>query len=305
LRLLRPAFPEILCAGVRIHCHKGKESIVKLWETPVLRRRPRPHRLIPHGANPQWQTHAVAGKVAALDREAAGVAWLTSRVRGHARKFDVDDAWAGAAAELEVPGLDRPVLLRRRAYHDILKEILDAAGTVVDTIPASKRRGINRVTWSMRVPPPRVPKGAQAAFNASQGPRVLPGTYTVRLVVTNPYGESDVAETQVVVTDPDVHFASTTWCFANSGTPGGSGFEACPTQTPSRHVVIGASVNGGFDLALGALPDGSVTVQASDPPLELVLTREFAAIGTALARTALEQLRQADRIRALRRDWTY
>jgi hypothetical protein len=33
----------------------------------------------------------------------------------------------------------------------------------------------------MRVPPPRVPKGAQAAFNASQGPRVLPGTYTVRL----------------------------------------------------------------------------------------------------------------------------
>jgi hypothetical protein len=53
----------------------------------------------------------------------------------------------------------------------------------------------------------------------------------VRLTVTNPHGESDVAETQVVVTDPDVHFASTTWCFANAGTPGGSGFEACPTQT--------------------------------------------------------------------------
>jgi PKD repeat protein len=79
-----------------------------------------------------------------------------------------------------------------------------------------------------------------------------PGTYTVRLTVTNPHGESDVAETQVVVTDPDVHFASTTWCFANAGTPGGSGFEACPTQTPSRHVVIGASVSGGFDLALGS-----------------------------------------------------
>jgi phosphoglycolate phosphatase-like HAD superfamily hydrolase len=73
-------------------------------------------------------THAVAGKVAALDRDTPGVAWLTSRVRGHARKFDVEDAWTGAEAELEVPGLDRPVLLRRRAYHDILKEILDAAG---------------------------------------------------------------------------------------------------------------------------------------------------------------------------------
>ncbi len=73
-------------------------------------------------------THAVAGKVATLDRESSGIAWLTSRVRGHARKFDVDDTWDGAASELEVPGLDRPVLLRRRAYHDILQEILEAAG---------------------------------------------------------------------------------------------------------------------------------------------------------------------------------
>jgi hypothetical protein len=82
---------------------------------------------------PAWivtnsDTHAVAGKVAALDREVSGVAWLTSRVRGHARKFDVDDAWTGVAAELEVPGLSRPVLLRRRAYHDILRELLHGAG---------------------------------------------------------------------------------------------------------------------------------------------------------------------------------
>lgn len=73
-------------------------------------------------------THAVAGKVAALDRDAPGVAWLTSRVRGHARKFDVDDAWTGVEPELAVPGLDRPVLLRRRAYYEILREILDGAG---------------------------------------------------------------------------------------------------------------------------------------------------------------------------------
>ncbi len=73
-------------------------------------------------------TQAVAGKVAALDRETPGVAWLTERVRGHARKFDVDDQWSGADRELALPGLDRPVLLRRRMYHDILKTILDAAG---------------------------------------------------------------------------------------------------------------------------------------------------------------------------------
>jgi hypothetical protein len=79
-------------------------------------------------------THAVAGKVAALDREAPGVAWLTSRVRGHARKFDIDDEWTGAEPELAVPGLDRPVLLRRRAYYEILREILDAAGATFEDL---------------------------------------------------------------------------------------------------------------------------------------------------------------------------
>lgn len=73
-------------------------------------------------------THAVAGKVAALDREAPGIVTLTARVRGYARKFDIDDSWTGVAAELALPGLERPVLLRRRAYHDILRQILDDAG---------------------------------------------------------------------------------------------------------------------------------------------------------------------------------
>jgi hypothetical protein len=60
-------------------------------------------------------------------------------------------------------------------------EVLDAEGKLVDTLPASKRRGINRVAWSMQVKPPRVPRAAQVAFGASQGPRVVPGTYKVRL----------------------------------------------------------------------------------------------------------------------------
>ena len=73
-------------------------------------------------------THAVAGKIALLDRETPGVAWLASRVRGYAKKFEVDDAWDGAPAELAVPGLARPVLLRRREYFQILQAVLDDAG---------------------------------------------------------------------------------------------------------------------------------------------------------------------------------
>jgi FMN phosphatase YigB (HAD superfamily) len=84
-------------------------------------------------ATPTWivtnsDTDTVAEKLAALDRAEPGVAWLTSRVRGHARKFDVDDTWTGAPESLSVPGLDRPVLLRRAHYHAILRAILDEAG---------------------------------------------------------------------------------------------------------------------------------------------------------------------------------
>jgi photosystem II stability/assembly factor-like uncharacterized protein len=60
-------------------------------------------------------------------------------------------------------------------------EILDANGKVVDEIPASKRRGLNRVSWLMLTKPPVVPPAAAIAGASTQGERVLPGTYTVRL----------------------------------------------------------------------------------------------------------------------------
>ena len=69
----------------------------------------------------------------------------------------------------------------RHVFGRLKMEVLDAAGKVIDTLPAGKRKGINRVTWSMHVKPPRVPTAAQPAFGSSQGPRVLPGKYTIRL----------------------------------------------------------------------------------------------------------------------------
>jgi photosystem II stability/assembly factor-like uncharacterized protein len=69
----------------------------------------------------------------------------------------------------------------RHLYGPIKLEVLDAQGNLVDTIPATKRRGINRVAWTMQVKPPRVPRAAQVAFSASQGPRVVSGSYTLRL----------------------------------------------------------------------------------------------------------------------------
>jgi hypothetical protein len=72
--------------------------------------------------------------------------------------------------------------------------VLDAAGKLVDTIAPSKRRGINRVEWNMRVKPPQVPRAAQVAFGSSQGPRVPPGTYTLRLT-----RGAEVAEAKLVI----------------------------------------------------------------------------------------------------------
>ncbi|MEZ4358967.1 MAG: hypothetical protein R3B48_02225 [Kofleriaceae bacterium] len=73
--------------------------------------------------------HAVASKIATLDREHPGVGKLTGRVHGFARKFDLDPAWDGVAAELALPGLLRPVLLRRRHYYELLAKVLQDAGS--------------------------------------------------------------------------------------------------------------------------------------------------------------------------------
>jgi photosystem II stability/assembly factor-like uncharacterized protein len=69
----------------------------------------------------------------------------------------------------------------RHLFGDLKIEVLDADGKVIDTIPASKRRGLNRVSWAMRAKPPVVPPAASIAGFSTQGPRLLPGTYTVRM----------------------------------------------------------------------------------------------------------------------------
>ena len=70
---------------------------------------------------------------------------------------------------------------KRHIFGDLKIEVLDADGKLLGTIPSNKRRGLNRATWSMRMKAPRVPLAASAAFGAAFGPRLLPGTYTVKM----------------------------------------------------------------------------------------------------------------------------
>jgi photosystem II stability/assembly factor-like uncharacterized protein len=90
-----------------------------------------------------------------------------------------DNSFSGSnrPTEASIPYYQRT----RHIFGDLKIEILDAQGNVVDTVASSKHRGVNRTTWSMHLKPPRVPPAASALFGAAVGPRVLPGTYTVRM----------------------------------------------------------------------------------------------------------------------------
>jgi photosystem II stability/assembly factor-like uncharacterized protein len=70
---------------------------------------------------------------------------------------------------------------KRHIFGPFKIEIRDAKGNLIEELSGSKRRGLNRVMWSMRLPAPRASRGATMAWEAAQGPRVLPGMYTVRI----------------------------------------------------------------------------------------------------------------------------
>src|SRR5262249_4923356 len=70
---------------------------------------------------------------------------------------------------------------KRHIFGDLKIEVFDSEGKLLGAIPSSKRRGLSRATWSMRLKPPKVPAAASAAFGAAVGPRALPGAYTVKM----------------------------------------------------------------------------------------------------------------------------
>ena len=104
---------------------------------------------------------------------------VQQRIEGNGGWSEGDASYAG-----DNPSRGATITYYQKARHVIGRmklEILDANGNVVDEIPTSKRRGLNRVQWSMLTKPPVVPPAASIAGSSTVGERVLPGTYTVRL----------------------------------------------------------------------------------------------------------------------------
>lgn len=92
-------------------------------------------------------------------------------------------------------------LKKRHVVGELKIEVFGPDGKLLSTLPAGKRKGINRVSWSMRLPPPKLPPATSLVIgggNSFEGPRVLPGTYTVKLTK----GGQTLEQKMEVVSDP-------------------------------------------------------------------------------------------------------
>jgi photosystem II stability/assembly factor-like uncharacterized protein len=68
----------------------------------------------------------------------------------------------------------------------ITLEIYDDKGTLLQTVPGTVRKGINKLSWNLRSTPPKVAEGSTKMDLAGfSSPMVLPGTYTLKLKVND------------------------------------------------------------------------------------------------------------------------
>lgn len=71
-------------------------------------------------------------------------------------------------------------LSKRHLFGDLKVEIFNGDGLLLASLPGGKRKGLNRVQWPMRYKAPKMPR-ATSLVPVIGGPRVLEGTYSVRL----------------------------------------------------------------------------------------------------------------------------
>ena len=115
---------------------------------------------------------------------ASNVVFLPAR--STVQRVSASGGWANGDAAFVGPNPPGDAVItyyqkKRHIFGDLKIEVFDQGGRLMGTVPSSKRRGLNRVMWSMRLKAPKVPTAASAAFGAAFGPRVLPGTYTVKM----------------------------------------------------------------------------------------------------------------------------
>ena len=73
-------------------------------------------------------------------------------------------------------------LKERAVIGDMKIEIYNSDGKLMTTLEGTKRKGINRVTWNMKLKPPKVAVGVRLDYGGFISPMVAEGVYTVKLI---------------------------------------------------------------------------------------------------------------------------
>jgi len=101
-------------------------------------------------------------------------------IPAYLQDFPGDDQFVGP--NLGDVALITYYLKKRHLFGDLKIEIYDSAGKLINTLPASNRKGVNRVKWHMRMKPPKVAPAPMLAGRALFGPMVPEGIYTIKLI---------------------------------------------------------------------------------------------------------------------------
>jgi hypothetical protein len=108
--------------------------------------------------------------------------------------FPEHDGWVCGNSD-DIPPIQY-YFKKRIMMGDVTVKIFDANGKMLKEIPATKRKGLNKVYWDLRITGPKTATGGtkpdQGSFIA---PMVLPGVYTIKLYV----GDSTYSENINVV----------------------------------------------------------------------------------------------------------
>jgi photosystem II stability/assembly factor-like uncharacterized protein len=95
--------------------------------------------------------------------------------------------------------------LKDKPKDDVKITITNSTGTVVRELKGPKEAGLSRVVWDLRLnspapPPEGAGEGGGGFFGQSRGPRVQPGTYTIKIAA----GDKTASGTVAVQEDPRI-----------------------------------------------------------------------------------------------------
>ena len=115
---------------------------------------------------------------------------------GGEQRMDGDDEFTGSNPPYSA--YIHYYLKKRHIFGDMYLEIYDEKDSLIKTLPAGKRKGINRVVFFLQMDPPRVPSSVQLLGQAMSGPTYPPGDYRVKIVK----GEDTYDSQLKIVWDP-------------------------------------------------------------------------------------------------------